>query len=42
MALDDSFLQKFGFIKRETLGSINIDPLQTGGLLTDPAKKALV
>jgi Sep-tRNA:Cys-tRNA synthetase len=42
MALDDSFLQKFGFIKRETLGSINIDPLQTGGLLTDPAKKSLV
>jgi Sep-tRNA:Cys-tRNA synthetase len=42
MALDDSSLQKFGFIKRETLGSINIDPLQTGGLLTDAAKKALV
>jgi Sep-tRNA:Cys-tRNA synthetase len=42
MALDDSSLQKFGFVKRETLGSINIDPLQTGGLLTDTAKQALV
>lgn len=42
MTLDDSSLQKFGFIKRETLGSINIDPLQTGGLLTDAAKQALV
>lgn len=41
MTLDDSSLQKFGFIKRETLGSINIDPLQTGGLLTDAAKQAL-
>jgi Sep-tRNA:Cys-tRNA synthetase len=42
MTLDDSSLQKFGFIKRETLGSINIDPLQTGGLLTGAAKQALV
>ena len=42
MKLDDSSLQKFGFIKRETLGSINIDPLQTGGLLTGAAKQALV
>ena len=42
MTLDDSSLQKFGFIKRETLGSINIDPLQTGGLLTDAAKQTLV
>ncbi len=42
MNLDDSSLQKFGFIKRETLGSINIDPLQTGGLLTEVAKQALV
>jgi Sep-tRNA:Cys-tRNA synthetase len=42
MTLDDSSLQKFGFIKRETLGSINIDPLQTGGLLTDAAKQALI
>jgi Sep-tRNA:Cys-tRNA synthetase len=42
MKLDDSSLQKFGFIKRETLGSINIDPLQTGGLLTEAAKQALV
>lgn len=42
MTLDDSYLQKFGFIKRETLGSINIDPLQTGGLLTEAAKQALM
>jgi Sep-tRNA:Cys-tRNA synthetase len=42
MTLDDSSLQKFGFIKRETLGSINIDPLQTGGLLTGAARQALV
>ncbi|MDQ1251857.1 MAG: Sep-tRNA:Cys-tRNA synthetase [Euryarchaeota archaeon] len=42
MVLDDSSLRKFGFVKRETLGSINIDPLQTGGTLTDTAKKALV
>jgi len=41
MTLDDSYLQKFGFIKRETLSSINIDPLQTGGLLTEAARKAL-
>lgn len=42
MKLDDSSLQKFGFIKRETLGNINIGPLQTGGLLTEAAKKTLV
>jgi Sep-tRNA:Cys-tRNA synthetase len=42
MTLDDSSLQKFGFIKRETLGSINIDPLQTGGLLTEAARQSLV
>ena len=42
MTLDDSYLQKFGFIKRETLGSINIDPLQTGGLLTEAARQTLV
>lgn len=42
MKLDDSSLQKFCFIKRETLGSINIDPLQTGGLLTEAAKQALM
>ncbi len=42
MTLDDSSLQKFGFIKRETLGSINIDPLQTGGLLTEAARQTLV
>lgn len=42
MKLDDSSLQKFGFIKRDTLGSINIDPLQTGGRLTEAAKQALV
>ncbi|AKB27360.1 O-phosphoseryl-tRNA:Cysteinyl-tRNA synthase [Methanosarcina siciliae T4/M] len=42
MTLDDSSLQKYGFIKRETLGSINIDPLQTGGLLTEAARQTLV
>jgi len=28
--------------KRQTLGMINIDPLQTGGRLTDPAREALL
>lgn len=41
MALDESSLQKFGFIEREPLNAINIDPLQTGGILTDEARQAL-
>ncbi len=42
MTLDDMSLQKFGYIKRETLNSINIDPLQRGGILTDEARRALL
>lgn len=42
MALDKSSLQKFGYIERETLNAINIDPLQTGGILTDEARQALI
>ena len=38
----DPTLQKFGFIKRETPREINLDPLQTGGLLTTDARQALV
>jgi Sep-tRNA:Cys-tRNA synthetase len=33
--------KKFGFIERTTKGFINIDPLQTGGRLTEDAKRAL-
>ncbi|MGP8321775.1 MAG: O-phospho-L-seryl-tRNA:Cys-tRNA synthase [Methanosarcinaceae archaeon] len=42
MTLDDMSLQKFGYIKREPLNAINIDPLQRGGILTDEARRALV
>ncbi|WNY27433.1 O-phospho-L-seryl-tRNA:Cys-tRNA synthase [Methanolapillus ohkumae] len=42
MSLDDNSLQMFQFIKRDALDSINIDPLQTGGKLTDAAKDALL
>lgn len=42
MELDENSLQKFGYIRRETSGSINIDPLQTGGMLTEAARRALV
>jgi Sep-tRNA:Cys-tRNA synthetase len=35
-------LQKYGFIKRDTPREINVDPLQTGGLLTQEAKQALI
>lgn len=42
MTLDDMSLQKFGYIKREPLNSINIDPLQRGGILTDEARRALL
>jgi Sep-tRNA:Cys-tRNA synthetase len=33
---------KFGFIERDTPRDINLDPLQTGGILTADAKKALL
>jgi Sep-tRNA:Cys-tRNA synthetase len=33
---------KFGFIKRDTPRDINLDPLQTGGILTADAIKALL
>ena len=35
-------MSKFGFIERQTKDFINIDPLQTGGKLSEEAKKALV
>ena len=40
--LDDSILNKFGFIARGPKDAINIDPLQTGGKLTEDARKALL
>lgn len=33
---------KFGFIKRDTPRNINLDPLQTGGILTPEARQALI
>ncbi|MCD4703746.1 MAG: O-phospho-L-seryl-tRNA:Cys-tRNA synthase [Methanosarcinaceae archaeon] len=42
MTLDDAALQKFGFVPRPAKDRINIDPLQTGGKLTDEARRALV
>jgi Sep-tRNA:Cys-tRNA synthetase len=41
MTLDSDSLAKFGFIERGPKGFINIDPLQTGGILTPDARKAL-
>jgi len=38
----DEIAKKFGFIERSTKGFINIDPLQTGGKLSEEAKKALI
>ncbi|WP_424359451.1 O-phospho-L-seryl-tRNA:Cys-tRNA synthase [Methanocella sp. MCL-LM] len=38
----DLSLQKFGLIKRDTPRAINLDPLQTGGLLTPEAREALL
>ena len=38
----DVQLQKFGLIKRDTPRAINIDPLQTGGILTPEARQALI
>lgn len=35
-------LQKFGLIKRDTPRDINLDPLQTGGILTPEARQALI
>ncbi|MDA0524992.1 O-phospho-L-seryl-tRNA:Cys-tRNA synthase [Methanococcoides alaskense] len=42
MTLDDAALKNFGFIERPTKNMINIDPLQTGGILTEDARRALV
>lgn len=42
MVLNNNSLQMFQFIKRDTRDFINIDPLQTAGLLTDAAKEALI
>ena len=39
---DMTSLQMFQGIKRDTRDFINIDPLQTGGLLTEAAKEALI
>ncbi len=41
MAVNNN-LQMFQFIKRDTRGFINIDPLQTAGLLTEAARDALL
>lgn len=38
----EQYLQKFKCIERSTKGTINIDPLQRGGLLTDEARAALL
>lgn len=35
-------VDKFGFIKRDTPRLINLDPLQTGGILTPEARRALL
>ncbi len=35
-------LEKFQNVSRKTLGMINIDPLQTGGILTPEARSALI
>jgi len=42
MVLDDAALQKFSFIPRGMKDAINIDPLQTGGKLTEDAKRTLL
>ena len=42
MSLDEDKLKKFGFIERGPKDAINIDPLQTGGILTEDARKALL
>jgi Sep-tRNA:Cys-tRNA synthetase len=38
----EQYLSKFSSLTRSTHGTINIDPLQRGGLLSDEAKKALI
>ncbi len=42
MTINEDSLQKFRFIERQSSGLINIDPLQTGGKLTEDARKTLV
>lgn len=42
MVLDEAALKRFGFIPREPKDAINIDPLQTGGRLTEDARRALL
>jgi|AGTN01.3.fsa_nt_gi Sep-tRNA:Cys-tRNA synthase len=37
----DLSMQKFGLVKRDTPRAINLDPLQTGGILTPEARLAL-
>ena len=39
--MTDPQLQKFGLIRRDTPRAINLDPLQTGGVLTPEARQAL-
>ena len=39
---ENTSLQMFQYIKRDTRDSINIDPLQTAGILTDAARDALM
>ena len=40
--LDNNSLTMFQYIKRDSRDYINIDPLQTGGILTEAAKEALI
>ena len=40
--LDNNSLTMFQYIKRDSRDYINIDPLQTGGILTEAAKDALI
>ncbi len=42
MELEDSIINKFGFFERGPKNAINIDPLQTGGKLTEDARRALL
>jgi Sep-tRNA:Cys-tRNA synthase len=40
--LDNTSLKMFQYIKRDSRGYINIDPLQTGGILTEAARETLI
>jgi len=40
--LDNTSLKMFQYIKRDSRDYINIDPLQTGGILTEAARETLI